>query len=133
MDPVAIPGAHFEVTDVGLEEAQYSSLSNFLQILASILHGLSNIPVVEDCLKVLLHLVSRLPYDVRLSLHAKVSAPTLWPAWALSARCHLGRKHSVSHIGGNITDAGDLGDWRQCCTHFSHHLASKVRISHQLL
>ena len=53
---------------------------------------------------------------------------------ALRARYQFGHseKHDVGHVGGDVTDAGAIGDWWYCVNHRVRSLASKVRVSHQL-
>ena len=95
-DLVTFPDTFFEFADVGPDEAQHSSLANFLQILAS----LTKKVVVRACPKALPRLLSLLPFCVHISLHARVRAPTLWSARALRARCNFcgNGKHMVSHV-----------------------------------
>ena len=78
-------------------------------------------------------LLSLLPCCVQLSFHTGPRAPTLCFAWALKARYQFGRsgKHDVGHVGGDVTDAGAIGEWRLCANHRVRNLASNVRVSHQ--
>ena len=78
-------------------------------------------------------LLSLLPCCVQLSFHTGPRAPTLYFAWALKARYQFGRsgKHDVGHVGGDVTNAGAIREWRLCANHRVRNLASKVRVSHQ--
>ena len=109
---VAFSDTFFEFADVGPEEAQHSSLANFLQVLASLFYSISKKVAVRACPKALSRLLSLLPCCVHISLHARVRTPTLWSARALRARCNFCRngKHKVSHASSDVTDAGTIGD-----------------------
>ena len=79
------------------------------------------------------YLLSLLPFCGHPSFHTWPRAPILCSAWAHRARYQFGRsgKHDVGHVGGDVTDAGAIGDWWQCVNHRVRNLASKVRVRHQ--
>lgn len=78
-------------TNVGLEEAQRSSLANFVKIPAIFFCGLSPNPVLGICVKALSHLISLLTCCFHISLYPRVPAGTLLSGF-------------VSHVGGDATD-----------------------------
>ena len=95
------------------EEAQHGSLAKLPKIISSHLHGLSKVAGVGFVAYVSPRRLSLLACFVQLSLNTEPHAPTLSSARALEVRCQFGRsgKHDVGYIGGDVTDAGAIGDW----------------------
>ena len=108
---VTFSSACFECVDDVPDEVQYGIVANLPEIFSSHLHGLSKVAAVGFCAKVPPHLLSLLPCCVHLSPYIGPRAPTLCSARALKARWQSGRRHHVGHVGGDVTDAGAIGDW----------------------
>ena len=104
----------FEFADEVPEEGQHSSLANLPKTFSNHLPGVLKVAVVRFCAYVPPRLLSLLLCCVYLNLHTGSRPPTLCSARALRARGQFGRsgKHDVKHVGGNVTDAGAIGDWR---------------------
>ena len=110
---VAFSSACFEFANEVSKEAQHGSLAHRPKFFSSHLHDLSKVAVVGFCAKMHPRILSLLPCCVHFSFHTGPRAPTLRSAWALRARYQFGRsgKHDVGHVGGDVADAGAIGDW----------------------
>ena len=130
---IIFSSACFEFENEFPEEAQHGSLAHLPKMFFSHLHGLSKVAAVGFCAQVPPRLLSMLPCCVHLSFRTRPRASTLCSAQALRARYQFGRsgKYDVGHVGGDITDAGAIGDWWWCANHRVCNLASKVRVCHQ--
>ena len=110
---VAFSCACSKFADEVPKEAQHGSLAHLPKVFPSHLHGLPKAAVVGFCVLAPPNLLSLLSYCVHLRFHIGPRAPTLFTARALRARYQFDRsgKHDVGHVGGDITDAGAIGDW----------------------
>lgn len=104
---VVFLNACFEFADVGRDDVRYSSLANFLQALASLLHRLWKIVRVQ--IKALPRLLCVLSCCVHVNPHVRVLTPTY--SQSLRGLCLFGRnvKHNVSHGGGVVIDVCSIG------------------------
>ena len=109
---VAFSSASFEFADEVPKEGQHGSLAHLPKVFPSHLHGLSKVAVMGLCASIPPRILSLLPCCVHLSFHTGPHAPTLCSAWAVKAQCQFGRsgKHDVGPVGGDIADAGVIGD-----------------------
>ena len=109
---IAFPIACFKFEDEFPEQAEHGSLVNLSKIFASHLHYLSKVALVGFCAWTFPRLISLLPCCAPLGLHTRTRSPTLCSTRAVRTRCQFGRsrKHDVGHVGGDVTDAGAIGD-----------------------
>ena len=109
---VAFSSACFEFANEVPKEAQLGSLA----YLPKIFFQPSPRPFEGCCYGVLRVSVSSPPLPVAILRSSqpphRAPAPTLCSARALRARYQFGRsgKHDVGHVGGDVTDAGAIGD-----------------------
>ena len=111
---VAFSSACFEFADEVPKEAQHGSLAH----LPKVFFQPSSRPFEGYCCRVLRVRASSPPLSVDMLRssqlpHTGPRAPTLCSAWALRALYQFGRsgKHYVGHVGGDVTDAGAIGNW----------------------
>ena len=102
----------FEFTDEVPNKLSTAALRTFRRFFPSIFTAFRRLLLWGSARRCLLA-SSLLPCCVHLSFHTGPRAPTLCSAWALRARYQIGRsgKYDFGHVGGDVTDAGAIGDW----------------------
>ena len=109
---IAFPIACFEFADEVPEQAQHGSLVIISKIFVSHLRDLSKVALVGFRAWTFPRLISLLPCCAPLGLQTRTRSPTLCSSRAVRTWCQFGRsrKHDVGHVGGDVTDAGAVGD-----------------------